>query len=274
MRLANIPSPPKRLFYLGTPPDELLKRPSVAIVGSRKMSAYGQLVTQKFAYELGGQGLVIISGLALGVDAAAHRAALDSHGLCLAVLPGPLDRIVPATNYWLAQEILERGGTLVSEYAPGEVAYRQNFIARNRIMSGLAQAVLITEAGEGSGTLHTAKFALDQGREVLAVPGNISSPGSIGVNNLIKSSRAQLTDRPDDVLNALGLEHHSTPAAEIRGGNHNEQLIINLILEGVTDGDDLLERSRLEIGLFNQALTMLEIAGKIRGLGGNSWALS
>jgi len=272
--LRHIPSPPKQLFTTGAPLDNLLKRPAVAIVGTRKISPYGQAVTWDFARELAGQGLVIISGLALGLDALAHKAALEQGGLAIAVLPCPLQKIVPATNQRLAQRILDNGGALVSEYPEDEWPKRQYFIARNRIVSGLSDAVLIPEGGEKSGAMHTARFALEQGKNILAVPGSINTPGSVGTNSLIKNSKAGAVTSPLDVLNALGLRPRSTKPKQVTGNNANEQAILDLMLRGITDGHRLLEESRLSVSHFNQALTMLEIAVKIRPLGANHWSIA
>lgn len=271
--LKNIPARPNELYQSGADLNELAKRPAVAIVGSRKMSIYGEQVTRHFARELAEQGVIIVSGLALGVDGAAHRAALEAGGQCIAVLPCALDNIVPVANRQLADRIVAQGGALVSEYPPGEPPYKQNFIARNRLMSGLAQAVLITQAGEKSGTLYTARFAEEQNREVFVVPGNINHIGSAGSNNLIKSNKGGLVTAPKDVLVALGFEPHATPVAEVRGRNANEQKLLDLMLQGISDGEQLLQNSGLEVSRFNQALTMLEIAGKIRPLGMNHWAI-
>jgi DNA processing protein len=271
--LRQIPSPPRTLYHTGAPLNELLKRPSVAIVGSRSVSNYGREVTTRLARQLAEQGVVIVSGLALGVDCLAHQAALEAGGLAIAVLPGPLDKIVPATNRRVAKTILDQGGALISEYASGIPAQKQNFIARNRLMSGLAQAVLITEAAEKSGSLYTANFALQQGRDVLAVPGSIFSSGSVGTNNLIKTGAALVTSYLD-VMHALGFEAHQTPIHAIRGRNAHEQTVLDLLMQGVNKGDDLLEQSELSISEFNQVLTMLEIGGKIRSLGANQWSIS
>jgi DNA processing protein len=270
--LRNIPHPPKVLYHAGAPLNDLLKRPSVAIVGSRNLSVYGEQVTRRLAAELAGQGIVIIGGLALGVDGLAHRSALEAGGLAIAVLPGPLERIVPATNRRLGQALLTGGGALVSEYAAGEVPFKQNFIARNRLMSGLADAVLITEAGEKSGSLYTARFARDQNKDVLVVPGNITNIGSVGTNNLLKSGAGPVTSYLD-VLHALQLKDHRTTAHKVRGRNAHEQTVLDLLLQGVNEGEQLLRRSRLSTSQFNQVLTMLEIGGKVRPLGANQWAL-
>jgi DNA processing protein len=270
--LRHIPQPPQMLYHAGTPLDKLLARPRVTLVGTRSISAYGQRVTRELAGRLAEQGIVIVSGLALGVDELAHRVTLEAGGLAIAVLPSPLQRIVPATNRDLAQSILDQGGALVSEYAKGTEPFKQNFIARNRLMSGLGQAVLIIEAGAKSGAIHTANFALQQGKAVLAVPGNISNIGSVGTNNLIKSGAALVTSY-QDVMHALGLNPEPLAAGRpVQGRNRHEQLLLDLMQQGITDGEELLQCSNLPASAFNQALTMLEIGGQIRPLGANHWS--
>lgn len=270
--LTQISVAPRQLFHRGSELAELLKRPRVAIVGSRNVSPYGKQVTLQLAAQLAEQGVLIISGLALGVDALAHQAALEAHGLTLAVLPCSLEKFYPATNARLAERILDEGGAVVSEYPVSTFAAKQNFIARNRLIAGLAQAVVITEAAEKSGSLHTARFALEQGKDVLAVPGNITSPGSVGTNNLIKAGATPVTSYLD-VLHVLGLDEHQLHPADIRGRNAYEQTLLDLLLQGVTDGEGLLKQSALSTSDFNQTLTMLEIGGKIRSLGANHWSL-
>jgi len=263
--------PPKCLFVLSGNVNELLARPAVAIVGSRRVTPYGKTVTAQLASELAQAGVVIISGLALGVDSISHKAALDAGGLTIAILPTGLDNIYPAAHRHLAKQILEQGGALISEYPEGSTVYKGNFIARNRLISGLADAVLITEAAEKSGSLHTADFALDQGKEVLAVPGNINSPTSRGTNNLIKVGATPVTSSAD-VLHVLNIELPTDKHA-LKSANPNEQVILDLIGAGMTDGAELLSSSNLDTPLFNQSLTMLEISGVIRPLGNNQWAL-
>lgn len=270
--LREIGSPPRQLFCRGTPLDDLIKRPRVAIVGSRGPSVYGRQVTAQLARELAEQGVVIVSGLAFGVDALAHLAALEAGGPCIAVLPGPVDDIYPRSNQRLANQILEQGGTLVSEAGSGEVTYKQKFIARNRLVSGLAQAILVTEATLDSGSRHTADFAVRQGRILLAVPGNINSDLSAGPNKHLKSGAIPVTEL-GDILKALKLKFHEMPAQQVRGDNPAEQAILDLLLSGLTTGDELLSNSGLDTSQFNQTLTMLEITGKIRPLGSNHWSL-
>jgi len=270
--LANIAKPPEVLYYVGADPSEWLNRPRVAVVGSRSVTPYGKQVTEKLSRELAEQGVVIISGLALGVDGIAHAACLDAGGTTVAVLANGLDKVYPANHTALARRIIEQGGTLISEYPVGTPSLRHQFIARNRIVAGLAQALLITEAAEKSGTLHTARFALEQGQDVLAVPGSIFSPNSAGTNNLIRSGAVPVTCAKD-VLYALGIDTAVTNTARLRGNNADEQTLIDLLQTGITDGHALLVQSTLSAPVFNQALTMLEISGKIRSLGNNHWAI-
>lgn len=272
--LKDLPTkPPAVLYQTGVPIKELLERPAVAIVGNRSSTIYGERVTRELAGQLAGQGIVIISGLAYGVDAIAHQAALLAGGLCIAVLPSPLDNILPPANRDLAQDILDNGGALVSEYPPGDVPFKQNFIARNRIMSGLADAVLITEAGVKSGALHTSRYASQQNKPIFAVPGSIYSANSEGVNNLIKSDGAKCVTSCHDILFELGIYEHKTKPQEIKGRNQNEQVLLDLMLKGVSEGEILLEKSGLDVIEFNKTLTMLDLSCKIRPLGGNQWAI-
>jgi DNA processing protein len=270
--LRDLALPPKQLFVMGdlTP---LLVKPRLAVVGSRKVTPYGKLVTTQLAGEIARKGVVIVSGLALGVDALAHAAALDNGGLTLAVLANGLPDIQPKTNHHLAMRILKQGGAIVSEYPEGAPPLRENFIARNRIVSGLSDGVLITEAAAKSGTMHTANFALEQGRAVMAVPGNIHSPLSEGTNNLIKTGAIPVTTSAD-ILLALGLSDSHNRQTELFGSTKEEVLILTLLQSGLTDASELLRNSKLAAAEFNQTLTMLEITGKIRPLGAGHWSLT
>lgn len=268
-KLRDIPSPPEGLFYLGPIPTDI--SPAVAIVGTRRPTPYGQQVTLEFSRELARTGIAIVSGLALGVDGLAHRACLEAGGRTIAVLGCGLDQIYPTTHRELAKQILSSGGSIVSEYEAGTPALPHNFIARNRLVSGLADAVLITEAAAKSGTLHTANFALEQGKTVMAVPGNITSPMSAATNQLIKTGAAPVTS-VDDVLNAMGFKFKKKNKA-VRGDNEQEQRIIDLLLGGLTDGEQLQLQSQLSATDFQQTMTLLEIKGVIQPLGANQWSL-
>lgn len=272
-RLKTLADPPQDLYYLGSDPSNWQDKAAVSIVGSRAITTYGKQVTARLSGELAEQGIVIVSGLALGVDGAAHTACLEAGGTTVAVLAGGLDKISPPTHAGLARRILEQRGALLSEYAPGTPSYKDHFIARNRIVAALSDALLITEATERSGTMHTARFALEQGRDVLVVPGNITSPSSAGTNNLIKSGATPVTC-VEDILYVLGGKFQPAAKSKVpKGATADEQAVLDLLFGGVSDGHELLVCSGLAAPLFSQVLTMLEISGKIRALGNNQWTL-
>lgn len=252
---------------------DLLKRPCVAIVGSRKLTSYGREVTEKITEELARAGITIISGLALGTDSVAHRACLAAGGKTIAVLPTPITKIYPAAHRGLAKEIVATGGALVSEYTEKDAVGRWNFVARNRIIAALADAVLIPEAALKSGSLHTARYALELGREVLAVPGPITSPTSEGTNNLLKHGAIPVTEA-NDVFFVLGITPAEQAKVKPKSDNPSEQLILDLLASGVIDGAELLAKCGQQPSEFNQTLTMLELAGQIRSLGANNWAIN
>ncbi len=270
--LKSIPDRPTQLFCIGDKLDELLAKPRLAIVGTRKMTPYGQGVTQKFSAELAVKGVVIVSGLAYGVDACAHQAALEAGGRCIAVLGNGLDQIYPASHTGLGEKLVDKGGVIVSEYPEGTPPYKNHFLERNRLVAGLADAVLITEAAERSGTLNTAAHALNQGKQVFVVPGNITSQLSVGTNNLLKAGATPVTSVAD-ILTALGLTDTAQTALPL-AANENEFVLLTLIKEGTSDGAELLRQSKLSAATFNQTLTMLEISAKIKPLGANHWTLA
>jgi len=268
--LHQLPDSPQQLFWVGAAPDAWLGLPRLGVVGSRKITPYGRAVTQDIVTELARAGIVIISGLAYGVDACAHRAALDAGGLTVAVLPGSVAEIYPASHRNLAADIINNGGSLVSEYPVGMPTLQVNFIARNRIVSGLADALLITEAAVNSGSLHTARFALEQGKTVMAVPGNITSPISEGCNNLIKSGATPVTS-VQDVFFAMKLDRHNAARRTAFHGSPEAEKLLELIQDGVTDQEELAASAQLDGPAAGSALTMLELAGRIKPLGGGHW---
>jgi DNA processing protein len=271
--LRHIPSPAATIFWAGNHPDEWLSQPRLAVVGSRKLSGYGRSVTDNLVASLARAGVVIISGLAYGIDITAHRAALAAGGTTVAVLPSSLDYIYPAAHRNVAHQITEKG-TLISEYAPGSnIAFKSNFIARNRIVSGLADAVLIPEAALKSGSLHTARFALEQGKTVMAVPGNINSPGSEGCNNLIKSGAIPVTS-VDDIFFALKIFDKKRQTLVSFQGTPIEEAIFSLIKEGVTDQEELVATARVDSPTLSSTLTMLELSGYIRPAGAGNWTIT
>ena len=268
--IGTIANCPKRLYFIGKLPETRI--PTVAIVGSRKPTSYGREVTYRLAFDLASRGIIIVSGLALGVDSIAHRATLDAGGITLAVLANGVDIIYPATHTDLAGDILAKGGAIISEYEPGTEARDFQFLERNRIVSGLSDAVIVTEAASRSGTLSTVMHALEQGREVFVVPGNITSPLSAGCNNLIKQGAHPITCA-EDVLEIIAPELLRPQTMLPLGATPLESKIISLLQSGIRDGDELQTLSEIKVSEFLQTITMMEIAGTIRALGGNQWTL-
>jgi len=265
-------SPPPVLYVKGElrPEDEW----AVAVVGTRRATVYGKEVTRKIAGELARSGLTIVSGLARGIDAQAHRAALEAGGRTIAVLGCGIDIIYPAEHRRLAQEITEHGA-LVSEYALGTPPEGSNFPPRNRIISGLSLGVVITEAGVGSGALITADFALEQGREVFAVPGSIFSPRSQGTNRLIQQG-AKLVLTVEDILEELNLTMISqhVEARAILPENETEAALLQYLSSEPTHVDELGRQSGLPIAQVNSTLALMELKGMVRQVGGMHYVLA
>lgn len=268
--VGNIAKPPKILYFFGKIPEK--RQPTVAIVGSRKPTSYGKEVTYQLAYDLAKKGIIIVSGLAFGVDAIAHRATLEAGGTTIGVLAGGLDDIYPASNRDLAKQIIDKGGAIISEYEPGVETREFRLLERNRIVSGLSDAVIVTEAAARSGTLSTVMHALEQGREVFVVPGNITSPLSVGCNNLIKQGAHPITCA-EDVLEVIAPDMLRSQSVLALGNNPLETKIIELLQSGIRDGEDLQIQSEADASEFSIALTTMEISGTIRALGGNQWTL-
>ena len=265
-------APPNPLYYRGDLL-ALLAKPRVAIVGSRRMTPYGKAVTARLSRELSEQGVVIVSGLAFGVDAQAHTACLDASGCTLAVLPSPVENVAPTTHQQLSKRILANQGVLVSSYPAGSQNHKGNFVARNEIVAALSNAVIITDAAERSGSLHTASFAQNLGVPVFAIPGSLDMPGSAGANTLIKTNGAQLATSSRDILLALNIAEPVRQKLAPRAATPEQQCLLDLLHGGEQEGDALLTKSKLALQTYTHALTMLEIHGKIRPLGGNRWTL-
>lgn len=263
--LREISSPPKQLYVLG----KLPTAPCVAIVGTRKPTPYGKEVTYLLAGQLAAAGLAIVSGLAYGLDAVAHQGALDAGGQTVAVLAGGVDQVYPVGHKQLAARIVASGGGLISEYEPGTESFKSNFVARNRIVAGLSLAVIITEAAASSGSALTANYALQQNRQLLAVPGNITSLASAGPNNLIKSGAIPVTSA-EDVLAALDLTTTQAVATAVPK-SADEALILALLSQGHTSSEALIKASDLGASQFANVITLMEITGKVRNLGAGQW---
>jgi DNA processing protein len=266
-----IAKPPQILHYIGELPSA--RQPTVAVVGTRKPTSYGREVTERLAYDLASKGVVIVSGLALGTDAIAHQAALDAKGTTIAILPCSLPKIAPATNHLLAHRIVEHGGALISEFTEeSQVVWKSNLLQRNRLVAGLADALLITEASARSGTLNTASHALEQGKHVFVVPGNITSPQSVGCNLLIKQGATPVTCA-EDILEVIAPQLLTAQSQLALGSTPAETAIIEQLRAGLRDGDDIQRTTGIAAGEFGVALTMLELAGAIKSLGANQWTL-
>jgi DNA processing protein len=263
--------PLKQLYYAGIDISHWIDKPKLAVVGSRKISPYGQQTTDTLVSQIAMNDIVIISGLAYGVDAVAHRAALKCGGTTVAVLPTAIENIYPPSHQNLANQILS-SGALLSEYSSADPVYKTNFTDRNRIVAGLADAVLITEAAINSGSLHTARFALNQGKTVLAVPGNITSSTSTGCNNLIKSGAIPVTEL-SDVLFAMRINPSKKTERHFRG-SEQEHKVFNLIAAGVHDQEELALKADINGSVAGSIFISLEINGYIKPLGAGKWVLN
>lgn len=256
--LRSIHDPPPGLFLRHGQAAELLTHPAVAVVGARSCSPYGAQVARMLGRELAASGLVVVSGLARGIDGEAHRGALDAGGATVAVLGCGIDRDYPAAHAELAAAILERG-LVVSEYPPGVEPAPWRFPARNRIIAGLTAATVVVEARERSGALITADLALEEGREVFAVPGEITSGLSHGTNALLRIGATPLT-AVADVLESFDLEAQSPPEPSL---SVEAAQVLSLVCDSPSSADQLARASGLAAGALSAALAELELAGLV-----------
>jgi DNA processing protein len=267
--LERTDDPPAALFIRG---DVLRDAPCVAVVGTRKMSDYGKRATTLITQELVASGVIIASGLAFGVDAEAHEACLAASGVTVAVLPNGVDdaSVSPQTNLPLARRILKAGGTLISEQAPGTPCFPYQFLHRNRLICGLADATLVVEADRDSGSLITAKLALEAGREVLAVPGPIWSPVSRGTNDLIKSG-AHVCTGASDVFEALGFQNPArakqiTESRALLPVTPSEQKVLDA-LDAPRSIDEIARTTSMTLAETNAVMSVLELKGRVQSAG-------
>lgn len=284
--LRQIAHPPHLLYVYGE--TDLTDRFPVAVVGTRRASAYGLTHTREIAAELAQTGVCVVSGLALGIDAAAHTGALDGGGRTVAVLGSALDKPYPQENEPLMRRILESGGSVVSEYAPGTPPSRYSFLQRNRIIAGMCLGTLVTEGPRRSGALNTATRTLENGREVFALPGNVDSPGA-QLPNMLISEGARLVTGAADILSALVIEPKDAPKAaqaavapmeapaekkpHIPGGlDETQRAICAALLAGEADFDALCAVSRLESDELGALLIEMEMDGLVTPLAGTRYA--
>ncbi len=291
--LRDIPQSPPVIFIRGTHGPQFDE--AVAVVGTRHVTPYGRQAAEHFCTVLAEAGVAIISGLARGVDAIAHRVALEHGAPTVAVLAGGIDQVYPRENAGLAERITEHG-CLVSEYPVGIPARRDYFPRRNRIISGLAKAALLIEAGEGSGALHTANWAFEQGRDVFAIPGSIFSRQSYGTNQLIRENTAKLVATPEQLCQELNLiatgipatidkarpepqpalfekrtEHTEPAKAAVK---HDDHPLLQWLAEGPLHIDEIARKAERPIAEVSGTLQILELEGRVRSAGAMTYAIA
>lgn len=267
--LKEIDNPPVVLYAKGDV--SLLNSTCVAVVGSRRASRYGKDVTTQFSEALSKSDVTIVSGLADGVDTFAHTACLNAKGKTIAVLGSGVNEIYPATNTNLANKIVSDGGLIISEYKPNEKPQTYYFPVRNRIIAGLSKAVLITEATEKSGSMHTKNYALDFGREVFAVPGRISDIYSTGCNKIIKNCQSVIALSPLDVLNFLGKNFVENKTKVVQY-SLTDKIILDIIDVNEVHYEELLQKSGMDSKELNTALIRLELKNLVKKLPGNFYS--
>lgn len=266
-RLRQIYDPPVVFYYKGEfkPVDER----ALAVVGTRKITGYGKMVTENFTTELVAAGFTIVSGLARGVDSEAHHAALKAGGRTIAVLGGGLNKIYPPENVRLAEQITDGNGAVMSEFPPDYPSVPGNFPARNRIISGLSMGVLVTEAAQDSGSLITARLAVEQGREVFAVPGPVTSNLSRGPADLIKEG-ARLVFEPGEILEELGVNQVQSAKLKVQSDmalSDEEKGILEVLENENRHIDEIGRMLKMDAAKISAALLKMEITGKVRNLG-------
>lgn len=269
--LKHIYLSPEVLYYAGDL--SLLEAPCLAIVGTRRCTQRGEATAFRFAEALAREGLVIVSGLAFGIDAAAHRGALNAPGKTIAVLAQPLDELRPASHRHLAQEILEKGGLLLSEYAQKEKTFKTDYLRRNRLIAGLCRATLVVEAGHPSGALNTAKHAVEEGRDVYCIPGRLEDEVSLGCLDLIKEG-AHLVTCPEDFSLAFDLKFERTRALGNLKLNRFESELCDLLKKGPLPLSELSLKYEKTLPELYDALSRLEFCGVLRQSAARHYSLA
>jgi len=268
--LKEINNPPQQLYIRGN--HEILKHPYLlAVVGSRKPSTDGQQAIAKILPDAVRRGIVVVSGLAFGLDSLAHWASVKNNMPTIAVLGTSVDdsSIYPRSHTNLARQIIENHGAVISEYAPGEKTYKSNFLMRNRIIAGLGRATLIVQAAHRSGSLTTARLALESNRDVCAVPGSVCDPLSEGVNNLIKQGATPITTS-EDILNLFDINPEKSPnqATNIKFTSLEQKTVFGLLSHEPKHIDELCHLSKLSAAVVSSTLLELEIQNIIQNVGG------
>jgi DNA processing protein len=269
--LKEIQNPPSGIYVLGVLPEN--EKPRVALVGTRKATFQGRLVAKEIAKKLSERNIIIVSGLAMGIDTAAHEGVLAFNNQTIAVLARGLDEIYPRQNENLARKIIETGGAIISEYPAGTPALPNQFLERNRIISGLSLAVVVVEAPKESGSLVTARLAAEQGREVFVVPGPINHPNYYGSHQLIRDG-ARLVGSVEDILEDLDFSTECGNDADMRNyesliDDENQLLILRTIQKSgqSLNVDKIIELTKLEAQVINQSIALLIVRGMIKETG-------
>ncbi len=263
--LKEIKNAPKKLFFRGNL--ELLQNNSIAIVGSRECTSYGFYNAYEFAKELSKKGICVISGLAQGIDTAAHLGAMHQKGKTIAVLGTGLNKIYPKENEILAESIIKNGGLIISEYGLYEERKSENFPKRNRIMSGLSDGIVVIEARKKSGTLITARYAKEQGRKVFSLPGNVDVINSSGTNELIKNGAILVTD-VKDILDKFIIQNEEKNKEEV---NQEYKKVYDVLEAFPMHINEICKKTNSSMAEVNQIITMLEIEGLIKSLPNNQF---
>lgn len=269
--LIEMPNPCYGLFYRGD--IDLLKAFSIGIIGSRKPTSYGKYVANKFASELASLGVVIVSGFATGIDTFAHKGATNNNGKTIAVLGTAINNIYPASNKKYLEEIVHYGNLVISEFPPNFSTLPFHFVQRNRLISALSKGLLVVEAGEKSGTLTTVDFALEQGKIIFAVPGNINSLNSLGTNKLLKFG-AKFTTETTDILEEFDDFVPGDNTSEIPELSEEENIVYKVLKDkGVLEIEEISVFTNLNIKYIMGILSVLEIKGVIQDVGNNTYTL-
>lgn len=266
IKLKEIKNPPKKLFFRGDL--KLFENNLIAIVGSRECTSYGFYKAYEFAKELSKKGICIISGLAQGIDTAAHLGAMHQKGRTIAVLGTGLNKIYPKENEILAESIIKNGGLIISEYELYEERKSENFPKRNRIMSGLSDGILVVEARKKSGTLITARYAKEQGKKVFCIPGNVDIINSSGTNKLIKNG-AMLVTEIKDILNEFTIDNEEENKKE--EVNQEYKKVYDVLGRVPMHINEICKKTNGSMAEVNQIITMLEIEGLIKSLPNNEF---
>lgn len=272
--LKEIQNPPAEIYILGKLPENLDSRTKIAIVGTRKATGEGRLLAKNIAEKFSSQGIIIVSGLAMGIDTAAHEGALSGGSPTIAVLACGLDSIYPRQNENLAKKIIESGGAIISEYPAGAPAMPHQFLERNRIVSGLSIATVVIEAPYDSGALVTARLAAEQGRDVFVFPGSVNHQNYKGSHKLIRDG-AILVSSIEDIIEDLGLENLKSQKSNLKNANqisnlknlNGDQIIILEIIKnegGAVNVDKIIELTKLEPQTVNQSVAIMVIQGIIK----------